>query len=162
MGAYHFTSTWQIAAPLETVWQTVSDSESWPAWWKWVKRVTRATPSDTLEVGQKYRYVFATKLPYTLDFEMTLTRVEPLQTIEATARGELIGTGRWDLTHTDGVTTVKYTWDVKTAKAWMEWVDPIMRPLFVWNHNVVMDECASAMAARLQTRLVSPAVHTAD
>jgi len=69
---------------------------------------------------------------------METTRVEPINVIEGRAIGELQGTGRWQLSHDGALTTARYDWKVQTTKAWMNLVAPIARPLFSWNHDVVM------------------------
>ena len=59
---------------------------------------------------------------------MRLTRVEPLSLIEGEAVGELAGTGRWRLTHDAGVTRVRYDWNVRTTRPWMNLLAPVARP----------------------------------
>jgi hypothetical protein len=58
--------------------------------------------------------------------------------MEGRADGELRGTGRWRLFEQDGVTAVLYEWDVETTRAWMNAIGPLARPVFNWNHDVVM------------------------
>ncbi len=52
--------------------------------------------------------------------------------------GELEGVGRWRLYEQDGVTAVLYEWNVRTTKAWMNLLAPLLRPAFEWNHDWVM------------------------
>ena len=70
---------------------------------------------------------------------METTSVEPRTKIEGQATGELEGYGCWRLSHSDGVTHVRYDWRVFANKWWMIWLAPIAKPLFRWNHDVVMD-----------------------
>ncbi|MDO8730464.1 MAG: SRPBCC family protein [Candidatus Omnitrophota bacterium] len=130
MAAYSFVTRWTLQAPLEKVWEAIYDSDRWPSWWKGVERVE--------QIGSVRRFTWKSRLPYRLTFDMKVTRVEPMSLIESTAEGELSGTGRWTFEAVGGVTLVRYDWNVRTTKAWMNLLAPIARPLFRWNHNVIM------------------------
>ena len=72
-----------------------------------------------------------------------------------TASGELQGTGRWRLFEQDGVTAVLYEWNVSTTKPWMNLLAPVARPVFAWNHDVVMGWGGQGLAGRLGVRLLA-------
>jgi hypothetical protein len=57
--------------------------------------------------------------------------------IKAEARGGLAGVGTWRFFDGRG-TAVAYEWDVATTKRWTNAVAPLGRPLFKWNHEVIM------------------------
>lgn len=80
---------------------------------------------------------------------METTRVEPGSIIEGRAIGELEGAGRWQLSNDGAITIVRYDWKVETTKCWMNYLAPIARPIFKWNHNVVMRWGAEELAKRL-------------
>jgi len=46
MAAYSFLTTWCVAAPLERVWDVLSDPEGYPEWWKGVREVTVLEPGE--------------------------------------------------------------------------------------------------------------------
>ena len=48
------------------------------------------------------------------------------------------GRGHWRLFEQDGVTAVVYDWQVATTKRWMNLLAPVARPVFEYNHDVVM------------------------
>jgi hypothetical protein len=75
--------------------------------------------------------------------------------IEGEAVGELTGTGRWRLAEREGITEVRYDWNVSTTKAWMNLLAPVARPLFKWNHDVVMNWGAEGLARRLGVERLS-------
>jgi hypothetical protein len=85
---------------------------------------------------------------------MQLTRVEPMKIIEGAALGELSGKGLWQLSNDGEITTARYDWQVETKKRWMNLLTPIARPLFKWNHNVVMSWGAEGLARELGTELL--------
>jgi hypothetical protein len=149
MADYSFVTIWRFRSPLEPVWETIYRSEEWPAWWRGVERVEPVEPGGADGVGALRRYTWRSRLPYRLAFEMRLTRVEPLSLLEGQAVGELSGTGRWRLAHEGGVTRVRYDWNVRTTRPWMNLLAPLARPVFRWNHDVVMDWGADGLARKL-------------
>jgi hypothetical protein len=71
------------------------------------------------------------------------------------ASGALVGDGHWRLFEQNGVTAVTYEWNVRTTKAWMNMIGPLARPLFAYNHDVVMRWGGEGLARRLDCRLLS-------
>jgi hypothetical protein len=47
-----------------------------------------------------------------------------------------------------------YEWDVRTARAWMNWLAPVARPAFAWNHDAVMRQGAEGLARLLGVPLL--------
>jgi uncharacterized protein YndB with AHSA1/START domain len=149
MADYEFVTIWRAKAPQEKVWDLIFHSEQWPEWWRGVERVDKIRDGDINHVGARHRYTWKSNLPYRLVFEMETTRVEPMSIIEGRAIGELQGAGRWQLSNDGAVTTIRYDWKVETTKCWMNYLAPIARPLFAWNHNVVMGWGGEGLAKRL-------------
>src|SRR5262245_55909437 len=146
MADYSFLSIWQVDAPIERVWEVIHDSPRYPQWWKYVASVEQLSPGDSHGIGAIQRYRWTTALPYSLVFESRVTRSEPPHLLEATAVGELDGLGRWEL-EAEGVgTAVRYTWNVRTTKPWMNLLAPLARPAFAWNHDVIMREGGEGLA----------------
>jgi hypothetical protein len=58
--------------------------------------------------------------------------------LEGEARGELDGVGRWTLSEGEDGTLVRYDWTVDVTKPWQRALAPLLRPVFAWNHGVVM------------------------
>ena len=154
MSGYRFITVWKLRAPIDQVWQAIWQSEKWPSWWKGVLSVQTLRDGDEVGIGSVRRYVWRSKLPYNLAFNMVLTRAEPPYRLEGNASGELEGTGVWELDEANGVTTVRYTWSVHTTRAWMNLLAPIARPVFEWNHDYVMANGAKGLAQLLDTELI--------
>ena len=154
MRAYEFVTIWRVGAPIESVWNEIYHSEEWPKWWKGVESVVELRKGDEGGVGSIHRYTWKSKLPYRLSFEMETIRVEPPLLLEGIARGELQGRGLWQLASEGNETLVRYDWRVETTKQWMNLLAPIARPLFEWNHNVVMSWGAKGLAQRLGASVV--------
>lgn len=155
MAEYHFFTTWDLDAPIETVWQVLSDPFHYPDWWKYVESVSELEPRQPDGKGGLFLYRWKTALPYSLAFEMSLTRNDPPHVLESKAQGELEGVGRWELKEVEGFTRVTYDWRVRTTKAWMNLMAPVARPAFSWNHDVLMKEGGRALAAYLGVKLLA-------
>lgn len=64
--------------------------------------VDELEPGAADGVGKHLRLLFRTRLPYTLGFDVRVTRLRPPSELVAEATGELKGTGRWTLTSAAG------------------------------------------------------------
>jgi uncharacterized protein YndB with AHSA1/START domain len=161
MAEYRFLTTWLIEAGRERVWNAIYESERWPEWWRGVEEAKRIAEGDESGIGQLGSYVWRSRLPYPVRFEITTTRVEPPHLLEGNAVGELEGTGRWRLFEQRSgetrVTAVLYEWNVSTTKAWMNLLAPIARPVFRWNHDWVMRNGGTGLARELGARLLAAA-----
>lgn len=154
MSDYEFVTIWRLDAPIEQVWDAIYHSERWPSWWKGVLSVTDLKPGNTEGIGSARRYVWKSQLPYKLEFDMEVTRIEAPHLMEGRASGEVEGMGLWELSQDGDITTAQYTWKVHTTKAWMNLLAPIGRPFFEWNHNVVMGWGGEGLARLLNAQLL--------
>lgn len=152
MSDYSFVTRWHVAASIDSVWAVLSAPEEWPHWWRGVESVELLARGDADGVGTVRRFTWKSKLPYRLAFDMRTTRVERPRCMEGRAEGELQGSGIWTLA-ADPVapigTRVRYDWRVATTRRWMNLLAPLARPLFAWNHDVVMGWGAQGLARRL-------------
>jgi len=153
MAEYRFVTTWCIDAPIERVFDAIDDAARWPQWWKGVRRAELVEPGDQRGLGRLWRFTWRSRLPYDLSFDSRVTRREPPYLLEGRADGELIGVGRWRLYAGQG-TAVIYEWNVRTARPWMNRLAPVGRPLFAWNHHVVMRQGADGLARLLDAPLL--------
>lgn len=157
MAEYRFVTTWHIDAPIETVWEAIRQSEHWPEWWQGVREVVELERGDDNGIGNRRRYTFRSRLPYDLVFEMCTTRVEFPQTLDGAAVGELEGEGCWRLEADGNRTVVRYYWEVRTTRRWMNWLAPLARPLFAWNHDLIMRRGEEGLNRYLRDRAGRPA-----
>jgi hypothetical protein len=144
-----------VEAPRERAWEVIDDALSWPEWWRGVVRVDELDPGGPDRVGSRYEIEWRSRLPYPLAFEFTTERVERPRVMEGRAEGELAGLGRWRLFEDAGVTAVVYEWNVRTTKPWMNMLGPVARPVFAWNHDVVMRWGGEGLARRVGGRLLA-------
>jgi Polyketide cyclase / dehydrase and lipid transport len=144
-----------IDASRERAWEALEEAASWPRWWRGVRRVEELGAGGSDRVGSRFLIEWRSRLPYRLRFEFLVERVERPRLMEGRVVGDVTGVGRWRLLEDDGVTAVLYEWEVATTKRWMNVLAPIIRPVFKWNHDVVMRWGGEGLARRLGARLLS-------
>lgn len=154
MAQYEFVTTWCVDAPIDRVFSAIEDSARWPEWWHGVRSAELLEEGDEIGVGRLWRYVWRSRLPYNLEFDSRVTRLERPWLIEGRAEGELTGIGRWRLFEGVG-TAVVYEWNVSTSQRWMNALAPFARPLFAWNHDAVMRQGAEGLARLLDAPLLT-------
>ena len=149
---FHLVTTWMLEATRQEIWHVLVAVENWPDWWSTVRRVELLDPGDENGIGSVRRLTWSTALPYDIVFETTTVRVEPMTLIEGHARGELDGVGRWTLTPEGNGCAVRYDWIVEVTKPWMVRFAFLLRPVFAWNHNQVMERGRRGLEAYLADR----------
>jgi hypothetical protein len=152
---YVFLTTWLLEASRDDAWEVLQDPLSWPEWWRGVVRVSELDGGDAERVGSRYRIAWRSRIPYELEFDFTVRKVDAPCCMEGDAEGDLAGSGRWLLFERDGVTAVLYEWNVATSKRWMRVLAPVARPVFAYNHDVVMRWGGEGLARRLGARLLA-------
>lgn len=155
MSDYKFVTVWTIDAPLADVWREIKDTTSWPEWWKGVVRVVELKKGNDDGLGSIHRSTWRSALPYTLEFDSEIVRIDEMRLIEARAFGELEGRGLWQFFENGNGTRVQYDWTVKTTKKWMNFIAPLARPFFKWNHDTIMSWGEAGIKKRLNTSLTS-------
>ena len=131
------------------MWEALRDAERWPEWWRGVERVTELTPE------RRYLIAWRSRIPYELEFEFEVLELDPPSSMSGKATGELTGTGQWRLFEHEAVTAVTYDWNVRTTRAWMNALAPVAKPVFEYNHNVVMRWGGEGLARRLGCNLLA-------
>jgi hypothetical protein len=152
---YRFLTTWLLGCERERVWEAIYESEEWPRWWRGVERAERLAEGDERGIGQRGRYVWRSRIPYAVEFEIVTTQVDRPFLLEGEASGGLEGVGRWRLFEQGPVTAVLYEWTVRTTKPWMNLVAPLARPVFEWNHDWVMRNGGTGLADLLGCPLLA-------
>ena len=89
MRAFHFESTWEVAAPPAQVHAVLVDLEHYPDWWPQVLAVAKIDDETA-------RVLCRSVLPYTLDLVLGVVHRDPAL-LETTLEGDLAGEVRWRL-----------------------------------------------------------------
>lgn len=149
MQQYSFTTTWFFNAPLQNIWELIKHAEKWPQWWKGVVAVETLVEGDKDGLGKKQLQQWKSFLPYIITFDVEIISIVEKKTIIAKANGDLVGKGTWLFEEKQGQVKVVYTWEVTTSKKWMNVSAPILKPVFRFNHNVVMSWGEKGMRKQL-------------
>jgi carbon monoxide dehydrogenase subunit G len=147
--AYEYVTEWHLEAPLETVWDALTDVESWPRWWPHVRSVHRVRRGEASGVGDVRRLRWGSRLPYGFTLETSTVAIEHHSRIAGRTSGDLEGTGLWELERDGAGTRVRYTWRLELRSLWMRLVAPLMAPVFRWNHHAVMRDGGIGLARYL-------------
>jgi uncharacterized protein YndB with AHSA1/START domain len=151
---FELVSHWHLAAPIERVWEALKATEQWPAWWRYVKSVRELHPGDAEGVGAVRHIEWSSRLPYGVAFDVEVMEMQRPRHMRGRARGQLDGTGTWELKPDGDTTRVRYLWCVDLTTRWMRLSAPLMAPVFRWNHNGVMRAGAEGLARHLGVRLL--------
>lgn len=143
-----------LDAPIDRVWDAIWDAARWPEWWPGVESTTKLAEGDQGGVGCVWRQVWRSRLPYPLRLQSRTTRVERPFLIEGEGTGDLAGLGRWRFFEGRG-TAATYEWHARTTKAWMNAIAPVAKPVFAWNHDLIMREGGRGLAGFLGAHLLA-------
>lgn len=126
---FSFTSSWQVAAPADRVFDVLADVGGYPAWWPQVRAVARVDERTALVVCRS-------ALPYELDLVLTRRREERgTGVLEAGLAGDLDGWSRWTLRPRATGTVLLYEQEVgvrsRFARA-ARWARPVLEANHAW------------------------------
>lgn len=151
MSDYAFTTHWYFHHPVDKVWEEIRLMDHWPEWWKYVRSVEKIADGGENEIGSIRRIHWATALPYSITFDSKLTALDYPHRMEGIAFGDLTGKGTWTFTPNAKGTHVVYDWRVRITKKWMNIFEPILKPIYKWNHDKVMQAGFSGLKKRLNS-----------
>lgn len=155
MAHYRFESEWVVSAPIEAAFDLLVSPDDYSSWWPSVKRSRLLAAGGDDGVGARAAYSIRSPLMYSLDLKATIIEIERPTRIHMLARGDLVGTGTFQLSQDGPNSVIRYQWYVSTTKKWMNAVAPLGKRLFVWAHHSVMREGCAGLAKALGARLVS-------
>lgn len=150
---YSFTTNWYVKAPMELVWETIRQSEVWPEWWKGMLSVKETVKGDERGIGSVREYCIKSPMRYTLFFKLLLTDRIEYQYLSGNASGELEGVGAWHFKAEGDTIHVTCEWNVHTNLGWMNAFAFMLKPVFKFNHSLVMKWGAQSLAKKLNTEV---------
>ena len=130
---YVFVDEWDVAAPIEEVFDTLADARTYPAWWRPV--YLNVEGDDPPRVGTVTYHHFKGRLPYTLEMRAEMVRMERPRQFEIKVDGGLRARGVWTLTPTAKGVHVRFDWIVFADRPLLRYLTPVLRPLFRANHD---------------------------
>jgi hypothetical protein len=146
---YRFATHWTFDATRDEVWKVIGDICGYPAIWSDFKRV-QVKVGDGRSVGSIIEAETRGKLPYSLNYTLEVMESREPEHILLRSTGDLVGTGRWELTAAGQHTTnVTYYWEVSTTRPVLNLIAPLARGFLARNHDQVMARGHAAFIAQL-------------
>ena len=147
-------TTWEFAAPLQDVYELISDTSSWSRWWPDLEQSYLVSADRNDGIDSVWHYVWSTYYFCKLEFDMRVVEIHDLKKIVAFATGDLEGTGSWEFSTIGPNTVVIYEWDVMTNRWWMRLLAPLIHRVFEENHEAIMQRGGRGLARWLGVQLV--------
>ena len=142
---------WSVRAPIEAVYGVMADLRTYTSWGKptYVSCDAEGEP----QVGRSAQLCIRGALPMQITFRCEIVRLEPPNAIEIVASGDLIG--RWVLRFDPSAsgTDVHSTWSIQPAKPVARFLEPLLKPLFAWNHHKAMERTYPGLQSFIDARL---------
>src|ERR1700677_912001 len=145
-----FIDEWHVQAPIESVFEAVSDIRTYPDWWNPVYREVEAPGPPAL--GSVSSVAIKGRLPYQLKFKFEIVRLNPPCEYEVRAQGDLSGRGIWTLTPSANAVHIRFDWRVTADRFLLRILSPLMWPLLRWNHNWCIVRAKEGLQRYLQNR----------
>ena len=129
---YRFRSIWYVDVGPDVVFDVLRDISTYMSWWPEIKDVWRID-DETADVRAR------SFLPYDLRFMMARSRDDrDAGVLEVSMTGDLEGFSRFTITPSDGGSRIVFDEHVVTNKKLLNWLAPLARPAFRFNHTLMM------------------------
>src|SRR4051794_27820669 len=130
---YEFVDEWDVAAPVEAVFDALADARTYPDWWRPVYIDVESDGAPAL--GKESLQHFKGRLPYHLRTRSRIVALDAPRFVAAEVDGDLRGRGEWTLTPTATGTHVRFDWRVHADRRLLRLLTPVLRPALRWNHD---------------------------
>jgi hypothetical protein len=155
---YRFVTTWRVEATRGEVADIIRNPRDLPRWWPSVYlAVQELAPPDTSGLRQHVRIRTKGWLPYELTWELIVTESRYPEAFELAAVGDVTGMGRWTLEQDGPFVNASFDWGVRVEKPLLQWLAPVMRPLFEANHRWAMRQGEESLKLELKRRRAATA-----
>lgn len=150
---YEIVSHWRVPGRIADVFDVLTDAPGLPRWWPAAyARVSEIAPGDANGIGRTSDITTRGALPYDVNWRIEVIAVERPTMIRIRASGDLVGVGEWRLRQDGPDVALDYDWRVRVGKPWMKAFEVVLKPLFVFNHNIVMRKGERGLKAELARR----------
>lgn len=136
--SYRFEDEWVVEAPIETVWNSLVNVESWPTWWKGLEFSYSADKLPQGMEGKQYKTGWKSPLRYRLKINAVIRKASSHALIVADIHGDITGVCTCCITEGRGETRGYFFLDVRTNTIWMSLFSPFLKRFFTRNHNLIM------------------------
>jgi hypothetical protein len=163
---YHFVSRWRVKASVEEVYDIIGQPLEYPRWWPSVyldSRVTAAGAPDG--TGRRTRFHTKGLLPYTVQWESSVTEALPPHRIAFEGGGDFNGCGIWSFVQDGAFVDIAFDWKLAVEKPLIRYLTPVLRPVFEANHRWAMQQgeiCLREELIRYRARTPEDLMEAAD
>lgn len=135
---YTFCSIWKLPASKQEVWHALTEQPfNWQDWWPELNDVHDMKLAKGL-TGTTFSCTWQAPMGYRLKSDVTIGTIVNDEKVILHSEGDVRGSVTCQLSEVAGQTNIRIDWQVMTTKAWMNYLAPLLKPLFVYNHHVVM------------------------
>jgi len=141
---YRLGYRWTIEGPIDTVFHFVSDARTFTEWFFVFKDVRPDDPTGPLQVGSHARCRVKAALPYVLDWDITVAKLDAPHVIETDCRVTLAGrfplTGyvRYRFEDSGALVTVINEQELQAERPLPGLLHPLAQTIFQFNHDWAM------------------------
>lgn len=140
---FSFDRTFHFGVPAPELWETLSRTDDFPAWWRWLRTFSLDGASrdgrEGLAEGVEADCVVRGPLPYALRFTVAVTEVKPAALVATEVTGDIEGPARLELRGVDGGTEARLVWAVRVVDPALRATARVARPLMEWGHDLVVN-----------------------
>ena len=143
---YNFTTYWEIDAPLTLIWKELVDYQKWPVWCVGLENVEKLDSFEHLQKGNTIRSSWRGTLPYTITFDALITDFIHPSSLSFSVTGDLSGEGECYFSGSRENSAIHFNWNVSPTKAWMKLGTFFAKPVFMENHNHVLEQAITGFS----------------
>jgi hypothetical protein len=149
---YVFNSSWNIEAPPELIWDELINYKRWPIWCRGLEKIEALGKFDDLEKGNHIRSTWKGSLPYNICFDARIMDFDRCASLSFNVSGDLHGKGICNLLPSKQNTMVNFIWNVSPTKLWMKMSSPFTRPVFIENHDQIIDHAIKSFTQMVEQK----------
>lgn len=150
---YFFQHSWELKAPVETLWGIVGEPENWSSIFYGLSIQQDSEETTSLSEDSRYSVQIKGSLPYTLSFKVDILKFLKKELLLVEIGGDLRGIGKFETYRYGDKTKINFKMNVVPVKCWMRLVAPIARKFFVKNHNLIVDKSYHSLSNRVAMEL---------
>jgi hypothetical protein len=156
---YEFSTHWRVRGSLQETSDIIVNALDLPRWWPDV--YLSAKEVDCGPLGPVIELCTRGRLPYTLCW-----RAHPVENrapfgLTFDAEGDLVGRGVWTLSQDGEYVKLQFDWRVDAKKPLLRWLSPLLRSVFVQNHDWAMARGEESLKLELERRRVAASAQIA-
>lgn len=153
---YRFNSSFNIDAPLDLIWDELINFKKWPEWCHGLQCIEPLDRFDHLQKGNHIRSVWKGGLPYTIAVDAIVTGFIQYSFLSFAVAGDLYGEGICRFSPGQDKTTINFIWNVSPTRLWMKMSSPFARPVFIENHDHIMEHAVTGFTRMIDQKLQIP------